>query len=161
MIYRKKITCFFHNTFIQIAATIERPVLKVFKSKTRTNWWIHKTNRFKFRDCLPNFYYRQCAKTTRLQFELILTWPSLPEIFSLLKGTYCNKVILPKKKKVYVCVCIYIYIYIYTYTHTHTHTHTILESNTKERKRSFRWTCPYDESITTYCCFPSSPLGMR
>ena len=150
MIYRKKITCFFHNTFIQIAATIERPVLKVFKSKTRTNWWIHKTNRFKFIDCLPNFYCRQCAKTTRLQFELILTWPGLPEIFSLLKGTYCNKVILQKKKKC-VCVCMYVCIYIYT----------ILESNTKERKRSFRWTCPYDENITTYCCFPSSPLGMR
>ena len=156
MIYRKKITCFFHNTFIQIAATIERPVLKVFKSKTRTNWWIHKTNRFKFRDCLPNFYYRQCAKTTRLQFELILTWPGLPEIFSLLKGTLYLRVHIVirwfyQKKKKCVCVCMYVCIYIYT----------ILESNTKERKRSFRWTCPYDESITTYCCFPSSPLGMR
>lgn len=40
---------------------------------------------------------RQCAKTTGVQFELILTWPSLPEIFCLLKGKYFNKVILPKK----------------------------------------------------------------
>ena len=45
---------------------------------------------------------RQCAKTTRVQFELILTWSSFPEIFCLLKGKYFNNVILQKKKKVYV-----------------------------------------------------------
>ena len=55
---------------------------------------------------------RQCAKTTRVQSELILTWPDLPEIFCLLKGKYLNKVILPKKS-----ICI------------------IFESDTKERKR--------------------------
>ena len=57
---------------------------------------------------------RQCAKTTRVWFELILTWPGLPEVFCLLKGKYFNKVIFTKKKK---SICI------------------ILESNTKERKR--------------------------
>ena len=57
---------------------------------------------------------RQCAKTTRVWFELILTWPGLPEIFCLLKGKYFNKVIFTKKKS----ICI------------------ILESDTKERKRN-------------------------
>ena len=56
---------------------------------------------------------RQCAKTTIVQSELILTWPDLPEIFCLLKGKYLNKVFYPPKS-----------IYI------------ILESDTKEKRKN-------------------------